>query len=445
MGIRAIILALTGLGGSIASLWRPYVGLLLLGVFYFFRPDVWSDYITPVKWLTVAILAGYVLVEARKTPVLEGAGWLIGLLALYTVATVLAPMTTSDSWDKLSMMGKIFLSVFLIDKLCRTPRQLAGFVVALIVGCLWFVKICIVTWLGSGFSDERVDAEAGQGGGSNYIAWSLVVLLPFIYYKAFCGRSWQRWAALALIGPWVMSIMATGSRGGLLCMAAATATFVLLVRRPGVALTFAAGAVLFLSLAPAGYLQRMATITLDPTKMDDSEYTRYENFQVAKRMVLDHPVFGTGLETFPIAKRPYLPPNSLSADKVAHDTYVQIATEVGLPALAAFVWVNLAAAWRLVRRMPMRDAQEDDDLNWMRVGLLSALAASWVQMTKADNAQADLLWWILGMSFTCHRIWLRSVTAQAAAGKGRTGQGRRPVRERLRFARGGQRRKAEVA
>lgn len=405
MGLRAIIMALMGLAGSGVSFFRPYAGLLFLGVFYFFRPDVWSDFVTPVKWLTVAVLIGYVLKERHREPVLRGAGWLLALLAWCVLSSIASADIGAEGWERLSTLFKIFVSVFLVQKLCTTPSRVAGFVAALLVGSLWTVKVCLVSWYLGGFGDERVDADAGQAGGANYIAWSLVAMLGFLYYKALYGRSWQRWACLGAIPLFVVGVMSTGSRGGLLCLLASGGMFLLLTRRIKVILGCAAAAMLFLTFAPAGYMERMSTITTDPMKMDESTLSRWQNIEIGRRIMADHPVLGTGLMTFPFVKHRHLPPNYVGGKtQVAHNTYVQLGSELGLPMLGAFVLMNLLLAWRLLRRRRLKDPEQDDLLNWMRVGTLCAIVATWVQMTKSDMAQVDLLWWLYGIAFICHRL-----------------------------------------
>jgi len=471
-GIRAIIIAFLGLTGSGVSLFRPYFGMLMLAVMYFFRPDLYGaeDYVQPVKWLTIAILLGYLatgwsqaanaarvprlspspgrgrvrrpvanrtaaranntrLAVAPKDPastdlpaiadapapgMFAGNGWIAMFLGLYIVSTVFAPMTNSDSWDRLWLIVKIFIAVFLIDKVCNTPARLAGFVMAMVLGSCWFLKVTIVAWAFYGWSDVRIDSEAGQGGGANYIAWCLSAMMGFVYYKAMKGRSWQRLTAIALIPLFVIGNMATGSRGGLLCVGAASIMFLVLMRRWTLLVAGAVGVMLFLTFAPATYMERMATITTDPAKMDVSSLARYQNMQMGKQIILDYPIFGTGLETFPLAKRAYMKPDYVGGwFHVAHNTFIQLGSECGVPMLLAFGAVSVVATKRLLGRRTFADARDEDNMNWVRVGTLCALAATWTEMVKGDIAHNDLFWWIYGLAFTYHHIVKRMAVQPA--------------------------------
>jgi O-antigen ligase len=77
---------------------------------------------------------------------------------------------------------------------------------------------------------------------------------------------------------------------------------------------------------------------------------RVEMMQVGVRMVRDQPLFGVGLGRFSTASRAHitedLPTLHLyyQSGENAHNNYVQIGAELGIPALAIFLWL-VAAVW----------------------------------------------------------------------------------------------------
>ena len=177
LSMRAIVMVIIGLAGCGVSLRRPYFGLLLLVVLYFFRPDLWGAewIVRPVLWLTIAVTIGWYLNRkpGRTHPAL---GWLAVLLGLYVVATAFAPLSNMESWMQLKDIAKVFVAVFLIVQLCDTPAKLAGVLAAVLVGNLWFVKVAVLSWAAVGFSDTvRINTRVGQGSGGNFIAWVLAI------------------------------------------------------------------------------------------------------------------------------------------------------------------------------------------------------------------------------------------------------------------------------
>ncbi|HUU22760.1 MAG TPA: O-antigen ligase family protein, partial [Phycisphaerae bacterium] len=412
-------MAIIGLIGCGVSLRKPYLGLLMLVVLYFFRPDLWGaeTHVKPVLWLTIALLVGWYRHRTLGRP-LAALPWLIVLLSIYALSTALGPFSDARSWLHLQDLAKVFVVVFLITELCDTPGKLAGLLAAVLVGNLWFVKVTLLGWLAAGFSDTvRIDTAVGQGGGSNYIAWVLATTTPLLVFKIVRGAGWQRLAAAAMLPLWLASILATGSRGGMLCAAAGLFVLLMTMRQTRLLVTLVVIVALFLQFAPSQRMQRAQTITLDPEKMDYSMLVRYQNAQMGLRMMADRPLFGTGLGTFPKAKLGYLPRDYVGGkEHVAHNTLIQMGTEVGVVFLAAFLLLSLYVVLRL--RSPTPDTFGEKDANhmeWVRTGMLAALGVTAVQALKGDMARLDYFWWLYGISIAYHVVRTRAADAAMEA------------------------------
>jgi len=416
---------------------RPYAGLLMLVVLYFFRPDLWGAevYVRPVLWLTIAVAIGWWRQRSSERPS-PSLRWLLVMIVLYAVSTLMTvvsggpgraavsqgggtPVALRDSSGTLIDIAKIFVVVFLITELCDTPKKLAGLMAAILAGSLWFVKVAVMSWAAVDFSDRvRIDSAVGQGGGANYIAWVLATTVPLLIYKLIRGRSWQRLVAGVMLPLWLAGIVSTGSRGGFACLAAALAVMLLVTRQFRVLLLVGVMGVLFLQLAPAGYIERLRTITLDPGKMDESMLNRYRHTKVGLRIMADHPLFGTGLDSFPEVKKKYMPQYSADNRLVAHNTLIQMGSEVGLIFLAAFLSFNVYAASCLWKR-PGEAFSETDaaHMDWVRAWAAAALAATAAQMLKGDMAKVDYFWWLYGISIAYQAVRQRAAVAAAKAPK----------------------------
>lgn len=418
MNVRAMIMAVIAFGGCFVSLVRPYYGLLMLVVLYFFRPDLWGaeEIVRPVLWLTIAVTIGW-LINTKGTELLKGNFWLIGLVALYVVATLAAPYSNQDSWSQLLQILKVFVAVYLISNICNTPERLSGLFLAILVGNLWFVKVAVLSWAAAGFSGNvRMDTGVGQGGGANYVAWVLASTIPFILYKVISGQGWQRAVAIAATPLWLAGIVATGSRGGLLCLVSGFAVLLFLVRRVKLLVV---GAILLAALfwfAPAEYMERIETITLDPKKMDVSTLARYQNMQAGFKIMKDYPLFGTGLKTFPKIKSRYVSKDYVGQPyHVAHNTYIQIGSELGLVVLGYFLLLNVYVFRNLIRKTEANlDRETHDHLEWVRIGVLAALLSTLIQMMKGDVAHMDYLWWLYGIAIATLRVRSEAEATAAA-------------------------------
>ncbi|MCE5328574.1 MAG: O-antigen ligase family protein [Planctomycetaceae bacterium] len=429
--LRAAIMTVVGMVCFGVAIRRPYKGLLLLAILYFFRPDLWGaeTWCRPVLWVTLAILIGTLLDGGTNRSLLGRAPgepsrtgvllmWLGPLLVMYFASILTGPLFGEQGWLFLQEIYKIFVVAFLIVRLCDTPAKLAGFLMAVVVGSLWYVKVCVIGWAMIGFADMvRIDAAAGQGGGSNHIAWALSAILPAVLYLVFKGRGWRRQAAIAAVPAYMLAVVATGSRGGLVCMAVAVVVTMVVLRRTIWLIAMTLTLAMALPMMPAARVQRAETLTMDPNKMDASLLTRYQNMNAGLQIMGDNPLFGTGLGSFPMAKRKYIRFDYAGElYHVAHNTYIQMGSELGLPFLAFFLAMNVFVLIRLRRRQWRGLSDEDQQrMEWVRVSMIGAIVVTLVNMIKSDMARWDIFWWFYAIGLGYHALRLQYEARATAA------------------------------
>jgi len=80
--------------------------------------------------------------------------------------------------------------------------------------------------------------------------------------------------------------------------------------------------------------------------------------KVALAIAVRHPVLGVGLGNFQTASVAFIPPDVVAyfppaaVGENAHNNFLQVLAELGVPGLAAFIWLlasPLRAGWRAVR------------------------------------------------------------------------------------------------
>ncbi|QFZ24196.1 O-antigen ligase family protein [Saccharothrix syringae] len=185
-------------------------------------------------------------------------------------------------------------------------------------------------------------------------------------------------AFLALVATTIAAgAVATFSRGGALALAAATAW--LLLRRalpprvPAVGLAALAvlglGALLFAGPALDRAFQEKTHIA--GTNVD----TRELRWQAAARMVAEHPVLGTGPGGF----RANYPAASRNAEvdeqsPVAHNMYLEVAAELGLPGFALFAALLVLTA--VTAERVLRTTADPRPVVAVQAGLVAVAVAS---------------------------------------------------------------------
>lgn len=144
----------------------------------------------------------------------------------------------------------------------------------------------------------------------------------------------------------VAALLLTGSRFGLVCLVVALAVFGAFALKAGAltgptrlrALSLVAAGVLASAAGIRPVLHRLGNVGLESYSTQFREYT----WRGALRMAVANPILGTGIGTFDTAYPRYA---LVSYTEHAHNSYLQIADEIGIPAALLFAgWMAMAVA-----------------------------------------------------------------------------------------------------
>ncbi|MGH6692114.1 MAG: O-antigen ligase family protein, partial [Gammaproteobacteria bacterium] len=247
-----------------------------------------------------------------------------------------------------------------------TRRRVWGILVLLVALIAIYPGLGAVRYYETGHLKEAGRANwRGVFGNANMTALAMLMHLPFALalYALSRKRQWKwAWAAAAVL---LISVtVLTKSRAGFLALLVLGATTFAVSRRKlqAVGALFVAGVLIF-TLAPAGFRERIATITASPEEQDGSASSRRIIWGTAIEIALDHPLTGIGVGTYERANAQYAPPELGKAGgqrwKDTHNTYLNIWAEIGTPGLIAFVAMLvtvLTRSRRALRRVPPDDA-----------------------------------------------------------------------------------------
>jgi putative inorganic carbon (HCO3(-)) transporter len=218
---------------------------------------------------------------------------------------------------------------------------------------------------------------------TNYMATILVLLVPLPFVFASQERLPRRralWAGGGLL--LVFMVFLTSSRGGFVGLLAAGMFYV--YRRKGLG---GAVAVLLLLVGSVMLLptdlgsRALATIVQDsgdlPPGLEQSNRAHVALFWAALRMIGDNPLIGVGPLNFKSLSTLY---TGFDRGNIAHNSFLEIAAEFGLPALAVFVLL-LAVTFRTLgraTRLPGASPEARELAGWsegLRAGLIGFLVS----------------------------------------------------------------------
>ena len=247
--------------------------------------------------------------------------------------------------------------------------------------------------------------RASAGGGSydpNDLAFVLVLFLPLFYFSMKNERGMPRLFMASFLIISLAAIMATQSRGGFLGLLAVLLGIAICEKINIVKMVFGSGVLLlvFLIISPTGYVDRMSTM-LSP----EQDYNRTESggrIEIWKRgiqLMMENPVLGVGPAAFEVAeatKHTDVVTGISGKWSVAHNSFVQIGTELGIPGLVLFIMI-LVLSIRSLRRL-RRELPEDSELRWLVNALEVSFYGYIVSGFFLSQAYSAALYLLLGLT-----------------------------------------------
>jgi len=233
-------------------------------------------------------------------------------------------------------------------------------------------------------------------GDANYFTVSALLCLPFGFYLLLQRQ--PRWERLFCLGCTVATLVAVtlaASRGGFLGLVAACGYLVWRSRRRIRNLALAGALVLPLSLmAPSSPVDRF----VNPQRWDqEATEARVALWDAGLRMVREYPLTGIGLGNFkPLVGRYQEPGQQFK--NVAHNTYLEIAAEMGLPALLVFLGILVASFWTLERVRVRTQRYGPMSLHQAALGLQGGLVAFAVAIFFISAQYQKLFWFVIFLS-----------------------------------------------
>jgi len=378
---------------------------LLLSIMPLIKHPVWEYVLqgglTVVKVIGAAcVLYALVYLLVRPaTPVFFRTKQARLFVILWAVAAVsYFTKGTSRGWDVspfvsyTSFLALFFVTVVVISSLSRLRRS------ALVaIGSLAFASLYVLReWqkhpgTGEGFRPGWVVGDA------NYFTVSAILALALGLYLAVDPERprWERIYCSICFGLTLAAVILAASRGGFLGLGAAFLLGVYRSRKPlrNLALTGFLSVPLIL-VAPSSPVHRI--MYPSPSDRKSTELHRIL-WKTGLHMVEKHPLTGVGLGRFkPVEDQYWDVP--LNRAFIAHNAYVEIAAEMGLPALLLFFAILFHAyqSFEKVRKLALEF--RIPLLSRLSVGLEVGLVGCSVSLFFVSGQYQKLLWFVIFLS-----------------------------------------------
>jgi probable O-glycosylation ligase (exosortase A-associated) len=249
--------------------------------------------------------------------------------------------------------------------------------------------------------------------------------IPFLFYLGLTEpHKWIKRGLLATVPLTCLTILLTGSRGGFLSMSATLGVIVWRSRNRGLGIAVAfIAAIVFLIFLPSNVKERLGT--LGNVKEDSSANARLHTWGIALKMIAANPLQGVGLRNFQTAYPDYDPNPILQRGAsgneearkrffVAHNSYLQLAAESGIPALLIYLTIAALtfALLRRIRWMALRRYETNWILNYVRM-FEASLVGFFLGAFFLNRAHYDFYYHLIAIIVSFSTIAVAEMTSAA--------------------------------
>ncbi|HEX5735893.1 MAG TPA: O-antigen ligase family protein [Blastocatellia bacterium] len=356
-----------------------FFGVFLFTILLYTRPhDLWPEVFgdTPIiKYVAIPMIVIYIiskLARAEQLTIWPKEVKLVGFLVLISV--LFTPIATEPdyAWTMLTEVFLKVVAVFILMLNLLDTRERLRMMLNLVVICgTYNAFIAIQNYLAGKFESistigaPRVEgAIGGMFGNANDFAAALNMVLPIAIALALTTKGLARLFYFACVAILSIAVVVSFSRGGFLTLIAMGGFMLWKVGRNNRATTVLAALLLFgvFSLAmPNAYGDRLFTILNTEQDATGSAQERQALMARAFVIAIRHPVTGIGIGNI-----------GAYMDKVTHNSYIEIAAELGAAGLIAYlmlIFAPLRSLKRLEQRTQAFARSRDREFYYLSLGI----------------------------------------------------------------------------
>jgi putative inorganic carbon (hco3(-)) transporter len=344
---------------AIVGLFRPFLGMLVFVTIHFVQP---GELIPALQPLRIELVYGTLLIAiliyrrvSRSGPSLLSDGIILGAAILLATALLSIPFAVWRGGAANTVIGliKLIALIPLIAILVESQNHLRMTLWCMAGLAAWFAGSCLSAYAHGQFyalgTLDRAEGINSIVGGPNELAGILLAFLPLLIVLLRTTRNILARILLVTYGAVSLgAISLTGSRIAMIGLIAIAIFYT--VESKHKILTCVAciliGTTIF-QLLPREYILRYLTVEYYAKggKLDASNELRLQIWRVGEKIFLKYPIFGVGAGQFSTAYGQIFLAGRHAAWMNPHNLLLQLACELGIVGLAAFVYFM----WQIVK------------------------------------------------------------------------------------------------
>jgi O-antigen ligase len=356
----------------------PLIGLTIFT--FFFVTSRWSNLFTEFG-IYLALFG--LLLRPQEVSFPAPLRW-AGAFLLWIAVTAAFAIAPEKAGETLVERLKTLVIFFVLVNALRTPKQLRFYMLLMLAAFLIYpARGTLLNYVAGITTAGRVAWNNIYANPNDLAAITLLMLgfaLALATVKA--QNKWLRRALWVYAPVLLVIIFLTQSRGVFIGLVVGFAPGVLqqLRRRPALAVPLFIVALTLAVVIPAASWHRLGGITkltsvetIGQADKYGSALARFELLKVSWQIFASNPVLGVGIGCYNEANGRYAP---LIGERDAHNTYISLAAETGLPGL--LLWLGLVGSVLVAVRRRRRSLKADDStiqIVWVERAVVGCLVA----------------------------------------------------------------------
>jgi len=412
LSIKGIIILILVVSGAVGSFVQPIFGLIIIIILKHLNPELLTYNIQNVRFefmLTIVLIFAAFINRTKLSniSVLRQPQYLLSIflvLMLFLQSPFSEFSTTvafSFSWNLL----KIFIFCVLLIKIVDDERKLKWLIFSYIAGAFYIAfSVKYGTYMGYIGSQYHVLPE----GSTETFHTALAVIIPTIVIYCIHGNKKEKIFAFVILVFTVNHMFVGGRRTPLIALAMMALMFIITKNPTRSKSKVALVSVLIIMsvyLCSDKIIKRYS-ITYDKVEQEVAiSDPRMIIWSRALSVISLHPL-GIGPGNFGLIHfTGYLEPDVLN-EMVTHNTYLQVATDCGIPGLLLLLFI-LSFAYRSLRKVRILTIKQNrcSDISLIAWGLEIGLVAVTVDIFLRNRLYSDTWWWVIALSGVCLKIF----------------------------------------
>ncbi|HKV42056.1 MAG TPA: O-antigen ligase family protein [Blastocatellia bacterium] len=326
------------------------------------------------------------------------------ILTMFTFAALTVPLAfwPAESWAYLTTFYlKNVVFVYLLVQAAKTDRDSRLIIGALIAGAAALVLAMLANFgpLVT-YKTEPGRMAIGDTYDPNDLALLFVVILPFAFFMVKSSKPVVRVLLILSIAILLIGIVLSESRGGFLALIAVALMIFLRASKQAkkyILLTVLLSVGLFRVAAPPSFWARIDTIyRIDGDYNLSDAGGRISIWKIGIKMFARSPITGIGIGCF---QDGHAALSESHLAKAAHNSFLQAATELGVPGLGLFIAILISSAIAAARvRSRARAGEIDATFLWFSSALEVSLFGFVVGGFFLSHAYSPIFCFLVGMS-----------------------------------------------